>query len=118
MSEKRPWIYAIDFDGTIVEDRWPEIGDEKKETIDFIKKIQSLGCQWILWTCRTDEKLREAFEWCLGHGLTPDAVNENTHPRCLTTDWNPRKVYADFYIDDKSSGGFVLPPVPSSQFKE
>ena len=116
MSEKRRKIYAIDFDGTIVEDKWPEIGEEKKETTDFIRAIQDLGCQWVLWTCRTDENLNEALEFCLHHGLYPNAVNEGVHPRTLTGEWEPAKVFADTYIDDKASGGLIIPSIPKSPF--
>lgn len=109
-------IYAIDFDGTIVEDKWPEIGKERKETTDFIKAIQDIGCQWFLWTCRTGEDLDKAIDWCLHHGLYPNAVNEGTHPLYISGEWRPVKPYADVYIDDKSSGGLVIPSLPSSPF--
>lgn len=112
---KRIKIYAIDFDGTIVHDKWPEIGPLNTEVADFIKTVQKLGCRWILWTCRCGDYLTEALDFCLENGLKPDAVNENVPDILYGKGIDPRKVFADYYIDDHVAGGKpVLPPVPRS----
>lgn len=36
-------IYAIDFDGTIVENKFPQIGELNQHTADFIRHIKSAG---------------------------------------------------------------------------
>lgn len=101
-------VFAIDFDGTIVSNKFPAIGTEITTTTNFIRKyIQSNPHnQWVLWTMREGEVLQNALDWLSDHGLKPDAVNDNV--KQLQEDWgnNPRKVYADFYIDDHN---FTIP---------
>jgi hypothetical protein len=100
-------IIAIDFDGTIVEHEFPEIGTEKQGAFEKIKQYQVLGHQVILWTCRNDEEtkfpnrklLTEAVEFCKLNGVVFDAVNSNVPD----LGFNPLpKIYADLYIDDRA----------------
>ena len=105
----RKTIYAIDFDGTIVSNEFPFIGDINKEVQDLIYAIQERGDEWILYTMREDEVLDEALEYCKEHGLFPNAVNDNTESMKRLFRNNPRKVYADYYIDDHNAGGLRLP---------
>ena len=100
-------IYAIDFDGTIVKNAYPEIGKFRTEACAFIRKIQARGDKWILWTTREDEKLGEAVATLCAVGLYPDAINDNLPE--VKAQWpdnpNPRKIFADVYIDDRNAGG-------------
>lgn len=95
-------IYAVDFDGTLCVDKYPEIGDPRPGVIDFVKSEQSRGAKLILWTCRCGEWLDAAVEWCREQGLTFDAVNENLPEHIALYDNDCRKVYADRYIDDRN----------------
>ena len=70
-------IWAFDFDGTLCEDRFPEIGPAKLQAIEKAKSIKAEGNIIILWTCRVNERLAEAVEFCRGYGLEFDYVNEN-----------------------------------------
>lgn len=70
-------IIAVDFDGTLCEYQWPEIGEPKKEVITYLKERQAAGDKLILWTCRVGEMLEKAVKWCAGQGLEFDAVNKN-----------------------------------------
>jgi hypothetical protein len=49
---------------------------------------------------REGELLDEAVEWCRSHGLTFDAVNDNLPEVKARYGNNPRKVHADYYLDD------------------
>lgn len=100
-----PYIVAVDFDGTLCEDKFPEIGAPKTEVINIIKQYKSFGWKLILWTCRNFEALDKAVEWCEKHGLKFDAVNDNLPEVQALYGGNTRKVYANIYIDDKN----VLP---------
>jgi len=102
-------IYAIDFDGTFCMNAWPEIGAEKKETTAFVRKIQERGDKWILLTMREGDKLDAAVAQLQRWGLFPDAVNDNLPERIAQWGNNPRKIYADTYIDDHNAGGLLLP---------
>lgn len=93
-------IYAIDFDGTLVENKWPAIGKANQDMINFVKHIQQRGDKWILWTMRSERPLAQAIDWCLQNRLRPDVVNNNLPELVKEFGNNPRKVYADYYIDD------------------
>jgi hypothetical protein len=102
-------IYGIDFDGTIVEEIFPEIGEPIVRVVDFIRELQERGDKWILITMREGKYLDEAVEWLKAHGITPDAVNDNLPELVEMWGNNPRKIYADIFIDDHNANGVVLP---------
>ena len=99
-------IIAVDFDGTLCEDKYPDIGLEKIPTLNWVKQQKAAGHKIILWTCRCGEKLEAAVEWCWEHGIIFDEINANLkdHMKKYSTDC--RKIYADIYIDDKN---MILP---------
>ena len=96
-------IIAVDFDGTLCADAYPEIGDANNKLIWELQSRQSMGDTLILWTCRIGDKLSEAVSWCEDHGLYFDAVNDNLQETILKWGSNPRKITADIYIDDRSA---------------
>ena len=96
-------IIAIDFDGTIVENRFPNIGEPKHDVIGFMKRHRRKYV-WILWTCRTEDRLKEAVEYMKKeHGFTFDYVNANSDEHIALYGNDCRKVYADYYVDDKNA---------------
>lgn len=101
MSEKS-YIIALDFDGTLVEDKFPDIGEPNQALFSCAKMWQSKGAKLILWTCRDNERLRAAISFCYGQGLVFDAVNENLPEIQEKYGGDTRKVFADIYIDDKA----------------
>ena len=97
---------AVDFDGTIVEHKYPAIGKERPFAIDTLKAFSSAGIKLILWTAREGELLEEAVEYCWKRGLEFYAVNSSTPEEDLFHDRNrTSKVLADIYIDDRNLGG-------------
>lgn len=98
----RPNIIAVDFDGTLCENKWPEIGEPNEELIEYLKKRQANGEKLILWTARNEEQTQQAVEWCEEQGLIFDAVNDNLPENIEHFGGNSRKIYADVYIDDKN----------------
>lgn len=95
-------IYAIDFDGTLCADAYPEIGAPRPGIIEFVKAAQRGGDRFILWTCRTGDELAAAVAWCTERGIMFDAVNENLAENVARYGNDCRKVYADRYIDDRN----------------
>ena len=102
-------IFAIDFDGTICTEVWPEIGEPVREVVEFIRELQGRGDRWILYTMREGDTLEQAVTTLAKLGLRPDAINDNLPERCARFGNNPRKIYADIYIDDHNAGGLRLP---------
>lgn len=95
-------IYAFDFDGTLCEDCYPDIGSPRKSTISYARRLKEEGHRLILWTCRAGEHLDRAVEWCASQGLIFDAVNENLPEVVRKYGNDSRKITADYYVDDKS----------------
>ena len=110
-DKDRPMQLAIDFDGTIVEDAFPEIGKLRPEAKAFINKVRERGYKWILWTVRFGDYLKDALKFLKENDLMPDAVNHNLPWFIMNGGDDSPKVYADYYIDDKSSGGLVWPEI-------
>jgi len=97
---------AVDFDGTIVEHEYPEIGKPKMFAFETLKALQERGDRLILWTYRAGDKLNEAVEYCKRNGIEFYSVNKN-YPEEVFDDTISRKIIADIYIDDRNLGGFV-----------
>ncbi len=102
MREKRIQIIAVDFDGTLCGECYPEIGAPNLPLIYLLKQLQLQGRKVILWTCRCGERLEDAVAWCEQLGLQFDAVNENVPEILEQYGMESRKISADVYIDDKS----------------
>lgn len=95
-------VIAVDFDGTLCENRYPDIGEPITEVIRLAKKRQREGWAIILWTCRCGKLLDEAISWCHEKGLDFDAINENIDEWKDMFGGDPRKVGATEYWDDRS----------------
>lgn len=107
MSERKfDWrtpVIAIDFDGVLCADKYPEIGEPNEAVIQEAMTLRERGVCLILWTSRTGKDLEAAVEACRGWGLEFDAVNENPQFRIdLFKGSDPRKIGADEYWDDKA----------------
>ena len=94
-------IIAVDFDGTLCTDCYPEIGEPNDFLIAMLKNLKTEGKQLILWTCRAGEDLEHAVSWCREKGLVFDQVNENVPEIIARYGGNSRKIFADVYLDEK-----------------
>jgi len=94
-------ILAIDFDGTIVTHKYPEIGDPVPHAIKSIKEFEKLNCKIMLWTMRSGKELEDAVEYLKNNGIELWGINKN----CQQSSWtNSNKQYAHYYIDDAAIG--------------
>ena len=93
-------IIAVDFDGTIVTHKFPEMGEPIYKVIRYLKKAKKEGHKIILWTCREDEYLKEAVEHCQFLGIELDAVNKNLEG--TPSNFARSKILADIYLDDRA----------------
>lgn len=98
-------IIAVDFDGTIVEHKYPEIGKEMLFAFATLKALQQKGHKLILWTFRAGRYLDDAVDYCRKNGIEFYAVNRN-YPEEVYDEKISRKIIADIYIDDRNVGGF------------
>lgn len=103
-------IYAVDFDRTLnLAEEYPQLGRPNTELISYLKERQQAGDKVILWTCREDDLLKSAVKFCKNYGLEFDAVNDNLRENIEHFHNNCRKVFADYYIDDRNAGFGDLP---------
>lgn len=99
-------IIAIDFDGTIVEHAYPNIGKPIPFAIDTLLQMQKDGHRLILWTIRRGRLLQDAIDYCAGRGLYFFAENENYRGENKEQGEEvSRKLGADLFIDDRNLGG-------------
>ena len=95
-------IIAVDFDGTLCKNAFPEIGNPNTYLIKDLIKRRDQGDKVILWTCRVFEQVTKAVDWCKSYGLEFDAVNQNLPEVIAHWAGEGRKIYADMYIDDRA----------------
>ena len=95
-------IIAVDFDGVFVENRFPEVGKPDTIVFEALKVLRGQGHRLILWTSRVGSRLTEAVALCNELGLKFDAINSGDPDNLAEYGTDPRKVYADVYIDDHS----------------
>jgi len=95
-------IIAVDFDGCLCKNAWPEIGNPNTSFIEELKMHREGGDKLILWTCREGDALARALKWCKSWGLEFDAVNANLPEMNEMYGNDSRKIGADLYLDDKA----------------
>ena len=92
---------GLDFDGTMVKYKYPEIGDANPGAIETVLDLQAAGHKLILHTMRSEERLAEAVEYLEDNGIKLYAVNENPSQKYWT---KSNKVFCNVYIDDAALG--------------
>jgi hypothetical protein len=97
-------IIAIDFDGVLVKDKFPEIGEPDWDMVSAVRKLGFTEHELVLWTSRIGERLEEAVQWCVERDLKFVCVNSNAPSNIAEYGTDPRKVFADIYIDDRACG--------------
>lgn len=98
-------IIAVDFDGTIVEHAYPQIGKPIPFAIETLLQIQKEGHRLILWTVRRGQLLQAAVDYCAERGLYFFAENENYRGETVEREEYSRKLKSDLFIDDRNLGG-------------
>lgn len=94
-------IIAVDFDGTIVKDEYPAIGEERPGAVETLRRLRTEGYSLILWTCRTGQHLAEAVKWCADRGVRFSAINASLRSEVIKYGSDTRKIGASMYIDDR-----------------
>lgn len=99
-------IFAVDADGTLIEDGYPNVRLQKW-AVQILLSLKSKGHLLILWTCREGAERDAVVEECYRKGLIFDAVNSNLDTVTDRRGCDSRKIAATFYLDDRS-----VPPFP------
>lgn len=108
-NEQDEYTIAVDFDGTLCRNAWPEIGEPIIRMIEAAKEAKRHGAKLILYTCREKKLLCEAVAWCAVRGLKFDAVNANLQSRIDKYGADCRKISYDELWDDLAAdlAGFL-----------
>lgn len=106
MSQKfKKLVFAVDFDGTVVFHKFPNVGAAVPGAIDTLRYILSHGGRIVLNTMRSDNPersfLTEAVQWFSLYDIPLYGINRNPGQASWTS--SP-KVYAHYYIDDAALG--------------
>ena len=100
------YTIAVDFDGTLVEDEYPNIGKEKLFAFETLLNLQERGHRIILWTCRNGRTLDDAIAYCKERGIEFYAVNKSFPEEKFDPKYS-RKINADLFIDDRNIGELI-----------
>lgn len=97
-----PRIIGLDFDGTVVTHRYPEIGDDIG-AVPVLKELVEKGHKFILFTMRSTKNgtLQDAVNWFKENGIPLYGVNSNPTQASWT---DSPKAYCHVYIDDAAMG--------------
>ena len=95
-------IIAVDFDGCLAVNKYPDVGEPIEKNIQKLKDEQKAGAKIILWSCRVGQQLEDALAFCELHEVIFDAVNENLPIITEAYGGDTRKILADEYWDDRA----------------
>jgi hydroxymethylpyrimidine pyrophosphatase-like HAD family hydrolase len=95
---------AIDFDGTVVEHKYPNVGDNAQYCIPVLKKLLKSGHRLVLNTMRSGKGLEDAVNWFRANEIELYGINHNPSQTWTTSP----KVYAHLYIDDAALGAPLM----------
>jgi len=103
---------GLDFDGTVVEHRYPDIGNNVPGAISVITQLWLEGHKIILWTMRSGKELDDAVKHLSEYGIVPYGINGNPDQANWST--SP-KAYCHLYIDDAALGCPLRPSMNSGR---
>ena len=98
---------AIDFDGTCVDHRYPDVGEDAPLAVQTMKELVADGHLLILWTMRSGGFLSDAHDWFKDRGIPLFGSQKNPTQDGWTS--SP-KCYAHVYIDDAAFGAPMIHP--------
>lgn len=104
------YIVAVDFDGTMVEHQYPDIGQPVPEAIEWVHKWIEAGAKIVLWTIRSHQgtgRLDQAVEYMENAGIELYGVNKNPTQKSFSSS---AKAYAHKYVDDMAFGCPMVQP--------
>ena len=107
LKKDGPQVLLIDFDGTVCEHQWPEIGAPMKNVERVWKRLYDAGHTMIVWTARSDSQtIAEAQDWLAKRGMKYHGWNALPEPlNSMYGPYQSRKVHGDVCIDDHALGG-------------
>lgn len=97
---------AVDFDGTCVVHKYPEIGNDIG-AVSVLKELVHNSHEIILYTMRSGKQLQEAVDWFVRNDIRLYGIQTNPTQQNWT---KSPKCYAHMYIDDAALGCPMINP--------
>lgn len=101
MPDRESIVIAVDFDGTVVDHRYPDVGADAPGAVEVLQALIENGARIILWTMRSGPHLADAMAWFADHNIPLYGVQRNPSQDAWT---DSPKAYAHVYIDDAAYG--------------
>lgn len=92
---------AIDFDGTCVDHRYPEVGPPAPMAVEVMQQLVASGHKLILYTMRSGDGLEDAKKWFAENSIELYGIQYDPEQATWTTS---NKCHADICIDDRNLG--------------
>jgi predicted mannosyl-3-phosphoglycerate phosphatase (HAD superfamily) len=108
-----PKVICVDFDGTVVKHKYPEVGEPLFGAIETLKALMDNGHKLVLWTMRSGEKLQDAVKYLESNGIKLYGINENPTQKKWT---QSPKAYGHLYIDDMALGAPIMRDSDGNKF--
>jgi len=105
-GNKRYAIFAVDFDGTVVDDCYPETGQAVPLAMETLKVLTLMHHKIVMYTMRSGKTLEPARLYYHNCGVPLYAINR-LPGQGPTLEGSP-KCYADYYIDDRNIGTGII----------
>ena len=93
--------FGVDFDDTCVVNKYPKVGETVIQAPTVLKQIENSGHLIVLYTIRSVDSIQKAMEWFKEYDIELYGVNHNPDQGAW---FDSRKVWADYYIDDRNIG--------------
>lgn len=100
------FIVSVDFDGTLFEEDWPNVGLKIGYIHDVINYCYKQGYIIVLNTLREGKVLEKALQFIELFEVPIHLVNVNVPHRVIKYN-NARKLGYDIHIDDRNAGGLL-----------
>jgi hypothetical protein len=98
---KRLFI-SVDFDGTIVTEGFPNIGELKPRTVELLHLLREKGHNIIIWTSRSGKFEEDAKQFLIKNNIPFDYINENPEDEFFKRGEQGRKLFSHYYLDDRA----------------
>jgi hypothetical protein len=103
----KSFYICIDFDGTIVDHRYPDIGPLAPFVLYWLEHFKVHEDKLILFTMRSGKHLEDAVEFLHECGIELFGINRNPDQDSWT---DSPKAYGHIYIDDAAIGCPMIHP--------
>jgi len=102
MQQLPPKTIVVDFDKTICNSNYPDVGHINKGAKEALTLFKSLGYNIIISSCRTSGWYLDHFDYRVGYQVMVDCLKQHEIPFDYIDEGDKGKPFANYYVDDKA----------------